>query len=241
MQISLPTLPDLKWVGPVLLAGACLWLAFDVRSCVGRKAEAVATAKADAAGQVAAKDEAAGVADVTHAQSAAAQVTRDDTTQAGDDAAVAQDETELAHAPAGPVPPPADPKGDPQPVDVPLESPREAAKDRLIADLTKDLADTKTALRDRDAEIKDQAAAIAAFRSDAEAKGQQVVALKAALSARPKDLNWAAGAVYGTDGTIGAYVTRDLGFVQVGLDVVRHQLPSGPTTLEAQAHAGFRF
>jgi hypothetical protein len=235
----MPTFP--AWIGPVLLAAGCLWVAFDVRSCVGKRAVAADTAKAAGLGKVAAKDESEGVTDVAKVKIDAGIVTTDDATDAGDDAAVAQDEAAMAYASPRHVPAPAGPKGDPQPVDVPLESPREGAKDRLITDLTKDLADTKSALLARDSVIKDQTAAIAAFQADADVKGQQVAALQAALSVVPRPLIWAAGAVYGTDGTIGAYVTRDLGFVQAGLDVVRHQRPSGPTTLEAVARLGIKF
>ena len=107
----------------------------------------------------------------------------------------------------------------------------------------------------QDTKITAQDAQITALEQANAARRGQVDQLNAALRAadaragllesqlrnmaRPRP--WAAGAVYGSDGMAGGSVERDLGPFRVGVDVVRHKLPGGNTTLEAVGRILVRF
>lgn len=120
---------------------------------------------------------------------------------------------------------------DPAPV---VLAPLDAAKDQLIAALTLEVADLKT-----------QSAALA--QADLERQAQvkdlraEVVQLRASIAARPPELRWAASAIYGTNQTAGAGLEYDRGIVRAGMDIVRHQVSGGQTTLEAIGRVGVRF
>ena len=114
----------------------------------------------------------------------------------------------------------------------------DAAKDQLItaedADrgaLHQDLADTKTEL----AQTRDEAAS---FRRAADSFQAESATLRSAIvPPRP----WAAGVIYGTSSTVGAFLERDLGPIRAGVDVVRRVLPAGPATVDATARVGWCF
>jgi hypothetical protein len=146
---------------------------------------------------------------------------------AADDAVVERlEESEPAPAPA----PPRTPAQDPQsvgPAVVVVADP----KDQLIDAMKKDLADTKVALNTAIQEAADYKQA----NQDSQA---ECVQLRAALAVRKV---WAAGGLYGTDSTAGAFVERDFSAVRVGIDVVRRPIAGGQTTVEAIARVGIRF
>ena len=113
-------------------------------------------------------------------------------------------------------------------------APLDAAKDKLIDDLTKDLTDTKAALQD-------MTQADLARQAQVQDLQGELAQLRAIIAARPTPRLWGVGAVYGTNQTAGGYISRDLGLVQLGAQVVRRQLSGGQTTLEALVTAGVRF
>jgi hypothetical protein len=133
--------------------------------------------------------------------------------------------TAIDHAPSGP-PSPGELVA--QPVVV-APDPQDVALNEAYR---KEIADLKTQLQTVTLESQSYKAANQASQSE-------VIALRAALALT--NHHWAAGAVYGTDNTVGAYVTRDLGLVRVGLEVVRRPVLGGQTTLEAIGNIGWRF
>jgi hypothetical protein len=184
-----------------------------------------------------------------HGQEAQAQTSvkaQDDSAVAHQDATVAQLQAEVARLrklQPGPVQPARAP-GALAPVAVPLPvgSPLAVTQDQLVAALTldnaalkKDLADTNALLATKTAEADSYHQAADGFK--AEAAGLRVVV--GALAAAPR--HWAAGVTYGSNGTAGATVERDLGPFRVGVDVVRCSTSTGNSTLEAMARAAWRF
>jgi hypothetical protein len=78
------------------------------------------------------------------------------------------------------------------------------------------------------------------WRSMAQASQQESAQLRVVIASRPS-YSWAAGGSYGTDKQVGAWIEKDSGRLRYGLDVVRHQLAGGNSTLEAVARLGWRF
>lgn len=121
---------------------------------------------------------------------------------------------------------------------LPVGTTLDAAKDELIdaedADrgaLNQDLADTKT-------QLGQTQAAAASFQLSADSYRAETVTLRSAIvPARPT----AAGIIYGTSQTIGAFIERDFGPIRAGVDVVRRVLPAGPATVDATARVGWCF
>ena len=208
----------------------------------GGKSQPAALAQADKKDQVAAAAYTQGDQHGQEAKTTAGTVAKDEAAAAGTGAEVAKLQAEVArlrklHAapvcPAGaPGAAPADPGA--QPVGADLD----AAKDQLItaedADrgaLHQDLADTKTEL----AQTRDEAAS---FRRAADSFQAESATLRSAIvPPRP----WAAGVIYGTSSTVGAFLERDLGPFRAGVDVVRHVLPAGTATIDASARLGWSF
>jgi len=234
-----------RLIGILVIALACCaicfggWRWFEARQAAAhlQKADQLETSQAQHGTQA-----------VTHEQAAQALnpiLQADDATDTGDDAAVARSRAavERLRTPRpGPDPAPGSGPHAPEPVQAPVElAALDAAKDQLISDLSKDLADTKKALADTRA----QAAAYAAGDQERQAQVKdlqgEVLQLRAAIASRPKDLHWAANAIYGTNQTIGAGVEYDVSIVRLGVSVVRRQLAGGQSTLEALGTAGFRF
>ena len=213
------------------LALICLAVLFGADSCAHRRQEAARLKKAQQLEQSQATH---GTEATVHEQEA--QDLKPIRWQ--DDAAVAADRAALARlrpTPARPDPAPA--PGSPTPVLVPapvVVAPLDAAKDKLIDDLTKDLTDTKAALQD-------MTQADLARQAQVQDLQGELAQLRAIIAARPTPRLWGVGAVYGTNQTAGGYISRDLGLVQLGAQVVRRQLSGGQTTLEALVTAGVRF
>ena len=122
----------------------------------------------------------------------------------------------------------------------PAASPEDLAP--LVARL-----DLLTAAQDR--KLQDQASQIITltmsrdeWRLSAKAAQAESLQLRSALaSQKALEHVWAVGGSYGTDRQCGVWVERDLGPVRVGVDIVRHPLPGGNSTLEAVARAGWSF
>jgi len=244
LEAGLPKLP--RALLPVLVAALLIVSGIWGWSCLGHHRQ-------DAHLQKAAQEQAAALAAASQGeqrdQEAKARQPKIDqeTAQATtDDATVAQRRAEVARvraallvapfapaAPGAPKPQPAGPPVDLAPLVaaqdglIRAEDSRDADKDHLIADLRAQV-DTRTQ--------EAQAYKLAFDRSQAE-----VVQLRAALALRPARGPWAAGILYGTNRTAGAWGEGDLGPIRVGVDIVRRQIAGGQTTLEAVARAGVRF
>ena len=226
-----------------VLALVCIWLVVDVHSCVGRHQESARLQKAN---QLEQSQTTHGTEATVHEQEAQAltpALQQDAATDAGDDAAVERDRAALQKFGARPRPVgPAAPADPAQPVSAPVDmAALDAVKDQLIADLTKDLTDTKKALVDTRAQATAYAAGDQARQAQVQDLQGEVGQLRAIIAARPTVRTWTVGAVYGTNQTVGGYISKDLGLVQVGVNVVRRQLAGGQTTLEAIGTAGVRF
>jgi len=102
-----------------------------------------------------------------------------------------------------------------------------AAQDRLIASQDTHAAEL-TAARD-------------AHKAAEQSYKAESVNLRTALAHIPEPRPLAAGVLYGTDKTIGAWVEYDFGPVRVGADVVRRPYAGGGTTLEGIVRVGWRF
>jgi hypothetical protein len=208
----------------------------------GGKSQPAALAQAAQQDQTGSTAYDAGVQHGQEAKTTAPEVAKDEAAVADKNATVAQLQAEVARLrklqpgavrPAGA---PGAAAADALPV--PVGTPLEAAKDQLItaedADrgaLNQDLADTKTQLGQTQAEA-------ASFQQSADAYKAETVTLRSAIvPARPT----AAGIIYGTSQTIGAFIERDFGPIRAGVDVVRHVLPAGPATVDATARVGWRF
>jgi hypothetical protein len=213
-----------KVIGISIAAVVLLTLGFQANTCVGKHEVKADETKAAVQAVVAQKSE---NQEVTHDQAAAKRAP-----------VLAEDNSEVARLeaakpapavglPAAPAVPGAQPLGSPAVVVADPEAP-------LVAALKKDLADTQ-------AQLADMTAARDAAEARGKAQDAEIADLHAALAAQAPTRPWAAGVVYGTDSTAGVFVARDLSLVQIGVDVVRRHLSNGQTTLEAVAHAGFRF
>jgi len=89
-----------------------------------------------------------------------------------------------------------------------------------------------------EAQNADMQASVTSLTQAAQGFQQEASTLRAAITpARP----WAAGIVYGTSQTMGAFLERDLGPIRAGVDVVRRVLPAGNATIDASARLGWRF
>ena len=111
----------------------------------------------------------------------------------------------------------------------------EQDKDRLIADLTKVNSDQAEKIAFLESAYKSADAAAHGFQAEA-------ASLRIAVSALTGDKRvWAAGGIYGTNGTAGVAAERDLGPFRVGVDVVRRPISNGNSTLEAQGRVLYRF
>ena len=103
-----------------------------------------------------------------------------------------------------------------------------------------DAAQTKK-IADLEAKVALLESADGAHQAEAAALRVEVGQLRAIIAAHPTPRLWSVGAVYGTNQTAGSYLSRDLGLVQLGVQVVRRQLNGGQTILEALVTAGVRF
>ena len=223
-----------KWIVGIVLAMGLIALGFTVKSCGSHKIEAAALAQAD-------KLDAPAVADLAQgANSAAAAEAKNPAIQAGT-SAVKIDRAKLAMDQASaqrsrPVQPPSVPGSpDPQPVAPPVESVVEQDKDQLIADLTKVNSDQSEKIAFLESAYKSADAAAHGFQAEA-------ASLRIAVSALAGDKRvWAAGASYGSNGTAGAFVERDLGPFRAGVDVMKRPAGNGNSTLEAVGRLAYRF
>lgn len=116
----------------------------------------------------------------------------------------------------------------------------------LVAKLTElnvalDAQHTLDLLRiaDRDKSILDLTAASSSWKAACQASQAENAQLHIQLSA--KSLPWTAGAIYGSNGTVGGFLERTLGPIEVGLDIVRRPVAGGQTSYEALGRAGVRF
>ena len=219
----------LRLLGIALLIIAPFWLIMDVRSCVVRHREAKAIQNAGAQHETAAVE--AGKAEAHDQEAEEAEPGLQ-----ANDKLVARLQAELNLLQSAPKPPPSLPlvpgisAVDPAPVDLHQV---DAKKDELIGALYKANGDLKTQL-ETVTEARDS------WRASAQASQKEAISLRAALSTRT-DRAWAVGVAYGTDRQAGAWVEHDLGPVRVGIDVVRHPLPGGSSTLEAVGRIGWSF
>ena len=111
----------------------------------------------------------------------------------------------------------------------------DADKDRLISDQ----AAAITALSAQNADLKASVQDLKKGADGLKAENLQLRSTVSTLQAQCRP--WAAGVVYGTNGTIGGSVERDLGPFRAGVDVVRRSIGGGQTTLEALGHLSIRF
>ena len=206
----------------VLVAAICLAVGFEGRTWFGKREVSAHEQKAAQVEAVATQDHAQGVA---HDQEAAQRVP----VLAADDAEVQRLEAEQ---PAPPAPPASNLPGSDVvgPAPVVLADP----KDLLLAALKQDLADTK-------AQLDTVTLARDAYKAEAAAKTQEIVQLRGAIAAAPKDLHWAAGPVYGTNQALGAGVEYDLGPFRAEVDVVRVPLAGGQSSIQAIGSVKVRF
>jgi hypothetical protein len=232
-----------KLIGGGILAVALLCAGFGIRKAYVNHQVTAGLAQAAKDDQAGSKAYAQGATDGTKAKAQQVQVDHDEAPLQGDDAAVAQDRAAVARFTSRPVRPPSDPKTpDPEPLGPPVESPAELAKDRLIEDLTKAYADSKTALVDTNALLATKTSEADNYHQAADAYKREADGLHVVVSAlQGQQRPWSAGAVYGTSGTAGAFVERDLGPFRGGVDVVRRVLSGGNSTVDVSARLGWRF
>lgn len=108
-------------------------------------------------------------------------------------------------------------------------------KDRLISDQAKTITD-------QGAQIADMKSAVRDLQLGANGLKAEVVQLRSTITTlQGQQRPWAMGVAYGTDGTIGGSVDRDLGPFRAGVDVVRRSIGGGQTTIEAIGRVSFRF
>jgi hypothetical protein len=225
---------NFKWIGIGVLGLACVWAGFSFTSCGDHKAVAAAMVqdnKTDATATAALNK---GVSSAKAAQAQEPTIQAAHSKVDADRARLQMDEARSARPIR--IPAPAGSHGpDPQPVPPPLESPVEQDKDQLIHDLTKENA----ALRAQNTDLQ---AAVASLKPAATGFQQESVSLRQSVSTLQGDKRaWAAGVVYGTSQTLGAFVERDLGPFRAGVDVVRRVLPAGNATIDATARVGWSF
>jgi hypothetical protein len=117
----------------------------------------------------------------------------------------------------------------------PAAAPVASAVEQDQAQLITDQATENGVVEAQNADLQ---ASVTSLTQAAQGFQQEASALRAAIvPARP----WAAGIVYGTSQTMGAFVERDLGPIRAGVDVVRRVLPAGNATIDASARLGWRF
>jgi hypothetical protein len=137
---------NLKWLGIIPLALACLWLGLDVKSCRVQKQTAAVVVQADQQHQAAVADASKGATYDAQASTQAATVRTDAVTVAQLRAEVARLRAALPRAPQ-PAPAPNDPPAQPVGPSVDL-APLVAKQDELIQGLSKENADLKTQVVD---------------------------------------------------------------------------------------------
>ena len=225
-EALLPTIPKAWIIGAaglaLLAAGLGAW------SCVGKVASAAHAQKANQLDTAAAHSASQGDSYVAQVPVQAAQVLTDA-------AEVARLRAEVARLRKAPVTPPAPPAGPslpaPEPVVLPSDSPALAhAKDGLIDAQRKQI-------QDQASEIHTLTLGMQSYKSAFQQAQASLVQERAAHPEHP----WAAGGSYGTDRQAGVWVERNLGRIRVGVDVVRHPLAAGNSTLEAVARIGWSF
>jgi hypothetical protein len=227
-----------RLLASAFVALACVWIGVDVRAWLGHRHEA--QEQHQVVQQVRTSDLIAQKGE-DHAQAAQALAPAAHDSAQELQAARARRDRDRAALLAGQGHPkpgaPADPQapGDPQPVVPPVDGAALVADDAAV-DAAADKE--KAILVDQNRLLtlahQEDTAAIQGYKA--------VIAQQAAIiAARPTPRTWAVGAVYGTNQTAGGYISKDLGLVQVGVQVVRRQLAGGQTTLEAIGTAGMRF
>jgi hypothetical protein len=113
---------------------------------------------------------------------------------------------------------------------------------KLIDDLARDLADTKTVLASTQALLATKTDEAAAFQQSADSYRQEAAGLRVVVGALQSTVRpWAAGITYGSNGTLGPAAERDLGPFRVAVALVRRPIGNGNTTIEAQGTALWRF
>jgi len=131
---------------------------------------------------------------------------------------------------------PIAPVPDQAPVDL---APVVASQTELIQALDVQHQQDVVRIADRDRELAAKDRALASYKQASEQNAASAIQFQAALAVRRP---WAAGALYGTDRTVGAFVERDLGSsARVGIDIVRRPVAGGQTTLEALGRLAIRF
>ena len=138
--------PNLKWLGIIPLALACLWIGLDVKSCRAQKQAGAAVVAADQQHQAAVADASKGATYDAQASTQAANVGADALTVAQLRAEVARLRKAISPAPQ----PPSTPGlPTPQPVGPPVDlAPLVAKQDELIRGLSKENADLKAQVVD---------------------------------------------------------------------------------------------
>jgi len=233
----------LKWIGIALLAGALICLGFGARGCSSSKVAAAGLAQAAKTDQAATTAYNEGATHGQESQAQQAQVAKDDAPLDGDNAAVARDRVEVAKHRARPVQPAAGA----QPVQGDVAEPAPtlaevAALQRLTDDLTQDLSDTQKALLDTKTLLATKTAEADSYHQAADGYRTEAAQLRLVVTALSGKVRpWAAGVTYGSNGTAGATVERDLGPFRVGVDVVRRSLGNGNSTLEAMGRLEWSF
>lgn len=234
-----------RLLAALAVAALCMGVIFGTGAYLHHRQEAARLQKAQQLDQSQATH---GQEAITHEQAAQALTPvlgQDTTTDASDDAQVAQDRAALARLRAAhPRPDPAPVPGAdaPQPVSAPVElAAVDAATEKLVSDLTQEVADRKKHEADLQLALDAMTAGDQARQAQVKDLQGEVGQLRAIIAARPTVRTMTVGAVYGTNQTVGGYFSKDLGPVQIGVELVRRQLAGGQTSLEAIGYGGVRF
>jgi len=135
-------------------------------------------------------------------------------------------------APAGHNLPPSTPQPIQDPVDL---APLVAKQDELI----KAQDDKIQILEARD---KERVAGEAEWKASNKALQAEVTSLRGALASQKSlDHGWGIGASYGSDRGPGLSVEKAIGPIRASMDVIKHPLPGGNSTLEARARIVWSF
>ncbi|BDU72922.1 hypothetical protein [Mesoterricola silvestris] len=239
------TLNGISWKIRLVALGAlaleCLAIGFSAQSCKRRESQAGHIQQADQ--HQAAQTEAGASAGVHEQGAQDHEAAAHDLNPTVHDADALVDEAQgtVDHlANLGESPGPGQQAG--PPIQDPVEhAALDVAKDHLIDVLKQDVAAIRAQnlhLIQADLERQAQAGDLKIQVGELQAENRE---LRAALASQPRERVWAASAIYGTNGTAGAGVTRSFGPLQAGIDVVRRKLDNGQSTLEALGRVSWSF
>lgn len=217
----------------ILAAAALLFgLGFSAGSCRGTRAAASGLAKANQIDQAATAAISSGVQHAQDAQAKEPEIKADLAAVDADRARLAAHKAALPVQPA-PVPGSAPVAG--TPAAPAAQAAVDTDKDQLITDQAKTITDLQAQNADLKASVQDLQKGAAGLK----AENLQLRGVVTSLQAQKRP--WGVGFDYGTNGTVGPVVVRQIGPVEVGVSVDRRSIGGGQTSLEAIAHAIFRF